>query len=165
MLADTIFSALPGKKELIQINVLEQKEKKKPFDLRNPKTFDLSNPKKVKLIATKTDLSRFDLVFFGSTVEGMSPKRKIPLETEVYLKECKGVEGKKTAVFLGCFGVPGTALQKMQSILQTRNATVVASKAFAYLLHFSDAQLKEARQFALETAQNAKKAAPKAKPV
>lgn len=145
-LADTIFSVLEnGSKQLIQINTLQQWDKKK--------WFDLSNKRKIKLIATQIDLSSFDLVFFGSPVEGMSPKRKIPEEMEVYLKECRGIEGKKTAVFLNCFGIPGTALQKMQSILQTRNAQLVNSKVFTYLLSLSDKQFEEAKQFAVETAQ------------
>lgn len=145
-LADIIFSALEnGEKEIIQINTLEEFEKKK--------WFDLSNKKKIKVIATKTDLSGFDLIFFGSTVEGMSPKRKIPEEMQVYLKECRGLEGKMVSVFLSCFGVPGTALQKIQSILQTRNATVINSKAFIYLLNFSGKQLQEAREFAQESLQ------------
>ena len=145
LLADTLFSSLPnnGKKQLIQINALEQFEKKK--------SFDWSNKKKIKLIATQTDLTPFDLVFFGSTVEGMSPKRKIPQEMEVYLKECRGIEGKKTAVFLSCFGMPGTTIQKIQSILQTRNANVLESQAFSYLLNFSDQQLDQVKEFGART--------------
>lgn len=147
-LADTLFSALEnGSKQLIQINTLKQWEKKK--------WFDLSNKKKIKLVATQTDLSGFDLIFFGSTVEGMSPKRKVPEEMEIYLKECKGIEGKPVAVFLNCFGIPGTALQKIQSILQTRNAQLVNCKVFTYLLGLADQQLKEAGRFAKETVQKA----------
>ncbi len=147
-LADRLFSALDNdSKQLIQINTLQEWEKKK--------WFDLSNKKKIKLIATQTDLSSFDLVFFGSPVEGMSPKRKLPEEMEVYLKECRGIEGKPTAVFLNCFGIPGTALQKMQSILQTRNAQLLDSKVFTYLLSLTEPQFKEAERFAKETIQKA----------
>jgi hypothetical protein len=143
-LADRLFSVLPvDSKELIQINTLQEWEKKK--------WFDWSNKRKIKLIATQTDLSSFDLVFFGSPVEGMSPKRKLPEEIEVYLKECRGIEGKATAVFLNCFGMPGTVLQKMQSILQTRNAQLVNSRVFTYLLNLTEPQFREAEQFARET--------------
>lgn len=141
LLADTLFSSLSDEhdKQLIQINALEQNGKE---------MFNWSNKKKIKLIATQTDLTPFELVFFGSTVEGMSPKRKIPQEMEVYLKECKGLEGKPTAIFLSCFGIPGTTLQKIQSILQTRNAKIVESHVFTYLLHFSAQQLQEIKTFA-----------------
>ncbi|MBU0635576.1 hypothetical protein KKE06_00960 [Candidatus Micrarchaeota archaeon] len=143
-LADTISLALgPQKAELIQINVLKQKEKKK--------SFGLANKHKLKLISTQTDLSKFDLIFFGSEVEGMSPKRKLPEEIIVYLQECTGIEGKSTAVFLNCFGIPGTSLQKIQSILQTRNAKIINNKIFTYLLGLTKKQLEEAKEFAQKT--------------
>lgn len=147
-LADTIFSVLNEKengKKLIQINVLKKTQKNK--------WWDLSSTLKLKLIATQSDLSEFDLIFFGSEIEGMSPKRKLPDEMEYYLKECKGIEGKKVAVFLDCFGIPGTTLQKIKSILQTRNATVLDGTVFSYLLGLSEQQLEEARRFALAVLQ------------
>ena len=78
------------------------------------------------------------------------PKRKLAVEMESYLKEVTGLDHKKVAVFLSVFGMPGTTLQKISSIVHTKNADLVSAKAFTYLLNFSEAQLKEAEQFAVE---------------
>ncbi len=118
-----------------------------------PKRFFFMKTKQaqLKLVSTQTDLSEFDVVFFGSTVEGMMPKRKLPQEMEVYLKECQGIENKKAIVFLNAFGMAGTTLQKMTSILHTRNVNVTKSKVFTFLLNFSPEQIKEAEEFALDS--------------
>jgi len=112
--------------------------------------FGMKKKQQLKLVSTKTDLSEYDGVFFGSTVEGMMPKRKLPPEMELFLKECKGIESKKVAVFLTAFGMAGTVPQKISSILATRSVTVVTSKVFTFLVNFSPEQLKNAREFAVD---------------
>ncbi|MFH0955291.1 MAG: hypothetical protein V1777_04270 [Candidatus Micrarchaeota archaeon] len=140
--ANTLFSAipsLPSEKELISIKALKEKQKKGFLDL-NPQ-------EKISLVSTKTDLSGFDFVFFGSTIEGMSPKRKIPDEMLTYLRECKGIEGKKAALFLPAFGVAGTVAKKMESVLQTRNVTIVDTLVLPYLLNITAPQLEQIKTF------------------
>lgn len=142
--AKTLFDALPSpphQKELIVIHAMEE--------IHKTRWLDLNPAKKISLISTKTDLTEFDFVFFGSTVEGMAPKRKLPEEMLVYLRECKGIEGKKAAVFLPAFGVAGTVAKKMESVLQTRNVQIIDTLILQYLLSLSKAQLDQVKAFGL----------------
>lgn len=84
---------------------------------------------------------------FASTVEGMMPKRRLPAEMELYLKECRGIENKSVAFCVMAFGMAGRVPQKMTSILHTRNATVKSSEVFTFLVNFSKEQLATADAF------------------
>lgn len=146
--AKTLFDAIPSppnQKELIVIHAMEE--------IHKTRWLDLKPSKKISLISTKTDLSEFDFVFFGSTVEGMAPKRKLPDEMLVYLRECKGIEGKKAAVFLPAFGVAGTVAKKMESVLQTRNVQIIDTLILQYLLSISQKQLEQVKAFGLAAIQ------------
>jgi flavodoxin len=94
------------------------------------------------------DLGAFDIVCIGSPVQGMAPKRKISPETEAFIKKCHGLDGKKVAVFVSCFGIPGTTIKRMAALLQTRGALVVGSLAVPYLLSISKKDLDGAEEFA-----------------
>ena len=143
----TIYASIPDShpKEIVSISALTEKQKTRWLDL-HPKI-------KISLVATKTDLSAFDFVFFGCTVEGMAPKRKVPDEMLAYLRECRGIEGKKAAIFLPAFGVAGTVGQKIESVLQTRNVKVVDTLVLPYLISLSKEQLEQAKAFAQKALQ------------
>jgi flavodoxin len=86
------------------------------------------------------DIGEFDLLVVGS-------KRKISRELESFIKECKGLDGKKSVVFLTCFGVAGTSLKKITGMLNARGSTVIDSLVITYLLGISAKQLESAREF------------------
>jgi len=129
--------------ELVSVKAIKESDSKRFFGLHKKQ--------QLKLVSTKTDLSEFDFVLFGSTAEGMMPKRKLPPEMELYLKECRGIENKRAGVFVATFGFAGTTPQKMNSLLHMRGVEIFGTKVFSFLLHFSPEQLKEAEQFALES--------------
>jgi len=119
--------------ELSELKVVKKKSKPKNAE--------------IELQPVQKELSAYDLLVIGSPVFGLSPKRKIAKAVEAYLRQCSGIEGKKVAVFLTCFGIPGTALKKISGIIQSRGAIVADSLVVAYLLSISAKQFEEAKEF------------------
>lgn len=117
-----------------------------PLELekRNGKS---KQPVEPELKPVSLDVSSFDVVAFGSPVFGLNPKRKVSKTIELFIKQCSGIEEKKAIVFLTCFGLAGTALKRVQGMLQVRNAKFVDSLIVTYLLGVSKKQLTEAKEF------------------
>ena len=102
------------------------------------------NGKELELKSPLESLKKFDLVIVGTPVWSYCPT---PIILS-YLRNAKGLEGNKFALFATCTALPGTTIKRMGNILATRGAMVVDSLTIRSIFELDEKKLEPARQFA-----------------
>ncbi len=104
-------------------------------------------PKKkglVNLKSGKTDWKSFDLIVLGFPVIGISSSHLM----NDYLKQCKNISGKQTAVFIGCIGLHGNALKKVSSIISFYGGKLKDSIIVSSFLGLNEKKTEKVKEFA-----------------
>lgn len=104
--------------------------------------------KDIELKSPVLDVQKFDLVIVGTPVWGFCPT---PIVLS-YLRALQNTEGKKFALFATCTALPGTTIQRMDSILSTKGGSVLNSLTIRSIFPLDSAKLREAKAFAEQLA-------------